>query len=320
MTLQELFRTSNFDQAFAYISKFHPKSANSRFPYTVAYEYLCQIEAKPGIEICFTKRPLYEDDCAPDVNVWCSVLEGINWNEAMGAEVVVSDEITDAPLDMIVGMALWHITFYGFSPDEQHETFENWSRDEEPVHDEPEDEDDILSDATKALYPDMNSMLELPDGEYDRLYDIYSAACLKELTEKAENGDKYAQFFLARIFDEGYYGVEVNPDKAFELYQKSATQGFYRAQNNLGRCYSQGIGTDKNIEKAKEYYELATHSPHTQGVPEENLGFVELDSGNKERALYWFGEAAKKGSISSKPFIWYLERTPKWTSLVSFVQ
>ena len=97
MTLQELFRTSNFDQAFAYISKFHPKSANSRFPYTVAYEYLCQLKAKPGIEICFTKRPLDEDDCAPDVNVWCSVLEGIDWNEAMGAEVVVSDEITNAP-------------------------------------------------------------------------------------------------------------------------------------------------------------------------------------------------------------------------------
>jgi hypothetical protein len=77
MTLQELFRTSNFDQAFVYISKFHPKSANNRFPYTVAYEYLCQREAKLGIEICFTERRFGKDDYASDVNVWCSEQEDL---------------------------------------------------------------------------------------------------------------------------------------------------------------------------------------------------------------------------------------------------
>ena len=44
MTLQQLFRTANFDQAFTYITKFHPKSANSRFPYQVAFEWLCELE------------------------------------------------------------------------------------------------------------------------------------------------------------------------------------------------------------------------------------------------------------------------------------
>lgn len=50
MTLQQLFRTADFDQAYAYITKFHLKSANSRFPFQVAFEWLCEVEPVSTVE------------------------------------------------------------------------------------------------------------------------------------------------------------------------------------------------------------------------------------------------------------------------------
>ena len=40
-------------------------------------------------------------------------------------------EAEQVPLDMIAGICLWHITFYGFNPDEEEETF-NHSDDQKP--------------------------------------------------------------------------------------------------------------------------------------------------------------------------------------------
>ncbi|RHZ64842.1 hypothetical protein Glove_320g26 [Diversispora epigaea] len=44
-------------------------------------------------------------------------------------------------------------------------------------------------------------------------------------------------------------GVEKNQEKAFELYLKSAEKGIPIGQNNVGWCYINGIGTPKNTAK-----------------------------------------------------------------------
>jgi len=45
-------------------------------------------------------------------------------------------------------------------------------------------------------------------------------------------------------------GVEINKAKAFEFYVKSAKQNYNNAQNNLGTFYENGIGIEKDLEKA----------------------------------------------------------------------
>ena len=56
-------------------------------------------------------------------------------------------------------------------------------------------------------------------------------------------------------------GVSKNYKKAFEWYQKSALQGQYDAQNNLGFMYESGTGTSKNFKKAFEL-DLKTNPLH----------------------------------------------------------
>lgn len=314
MTLQQLFRTANFDQAFTYITKFHPKSANSRFPFQVAFEWLCEVEpVTTDEEIEVIKRPFDEDDEAPDVYVWCSHLEGCDWSEAMGLNVVLAPEVKDAPIDMVVGMCLWHLTFYGLSQEVQTEGFESMLSDDEdtPNSNEPDDESDILSEETRSLYPDIDGFLE---DDYDEKYAAYSEAVIKELTQRAANGETWPQFFLAKIYSEGYYGITPDLSRAIDLYKLAATKGLYRAQNNLAAFYENGIVVEKDTLKARELYKVAAQEPTNNGVPEENLGHLELEEGNRQEAIKWFKQAADKGNTVCKSYVWYLELdAPKWT-------
>jgi TPR repeat protein len=63
-----------------------------------------------------------------------------------------------------------------------------------------------------------------------------------------------AQYDLALMYHYGE-GVAVDAKKAFELFKKSAEQGYADAKNNLSVFYERGIGVDKNAEKAQYWRE-----------------------------------------------------------------
>ena len=44
---------------------------------------------------------------------------------------------------------------------------------------------------------------------------------------------------------------------SFKYYKLSADKGNTTAQNNLGNCYLNGIGTEKDYEIAFKYYKLS---------------------------------------------------------------
>lgn len=56
-----------------------------------------------------------------------------------------------------------------------------------------------------------------------------------ELQNKAEQGDAKAQYELGRCYNNAK-GVEKNLEKAFYWFKKAAEQGLAKAQNNLGYC------------------------------------------------------------------------------------
>ena len=69
---------------------------------------------------------------------------------------------------------------------------------------------------------------------------------------RAENGNAISQFNLGYCFDRGSCsGIPQNKEEAIKWYTKSAEQGFEKAQSNLGRCYMEGKGVEKDVEEAK---------------------------------------------------------------------
>ena len=306
MKLQELLRKCDFDKMFEYIVKFDSKSEGSRFAYMVAYELLCDMEAEEGREYDIVPNPYAKKSKGPasEIIVWCSDLEGCSWQKALGAEMNFCPEAEEVPLDMIAGICLWHITFYGFNHDEEEDFFNNMG-DEDSSEDDPAYMVDILSEETKALRPDL---VELGHKEYEKQYRIYRKSYMKELTDLADQGDMYGQFFLAEEYRRGVHGKYINLKKAFPLYQASAELGFYRAQVMLAFCYQYGIGTDVDLDMARIVFKLAGRSRKGHGKPEEHLAMLEVNEENYDEALHWFEEAQRKGNQTVKSYIWYLEK------------
>jgi TPR repeat protein len=53
------------------------------------------------------------------------------------------------------------------------------------------------------------------------------------------------------------YGTDRNPEKAYEFYQKAADKGYLKAQNNIARCYHFGTGVEQDLVKAEHWYRTA---------------------------------------------------------------
>ena len=74
-----------------------------------------------------------------------------------------------------------------------------------------------------------------------------------------ENGDKDAQYNLALLYTNGE-GTEKNLEKAFYWYQKAAENGFEVAMYNLALYYENGKGTEKNLKEAFYWYQTAAEN------------------------------------------------------------
>ena len=102
---------------------------------------------------------------------------------------------------------------------------------------------------------------------------------LKKLMEKG-NGDAFYQ--LAGLYAQGIKGMPQNHAKANELYLKAGELGCAGAYYNLGQSYQHGDGVEIDKKKAKHYWELA--AINGDEMARHNLGCIELEAGNHQRA------------------------------------
>ena len=75
---------------------------------------------------------------------------------------------------------------------------------------------------------------------------------LNTLITKADQSDVKAMIKLADY----YRGID-NLDKAFKYVHKSTLYSYPEGERKLGYYYERGIGCDKDLVKARQYYELA---------------------------------------------------------------
>ena len=102
-----------------------------------------------------------------------------------------------------------------------------------------------------------------------------------------------------------HYKREEKFSQAFELYMKSAKQGFAPAQVNLSRCYENGWGVEKDNHKAVEW--LTTAAEQGYAIAQHFLGFhygqgicVERDN---KKAFEWYTKAAEQGHARAQFYL-----------------
>ena len=120
---------------------------------------------------------------------------------------------------------------------------------------------------------------------------------IKNLIQKAEDGDAKAQLSLGAYFSTGKR-VEKNYETALQFYLMAAEQGNMKAQYATGCFYYEGKGTIQNKEKAFQFFSLAAKQGHMKA--QFALGhFYQYDSdqnqSNYKKAIEWYEKAAKQG-------------------------
>jgi TPR repeat protein len=91
----------------------------------------------------------------------------------------------------------------------------------------------------------------------------------------AKSGNVNGMCSLGYCYENGIQ-TSVDRQKTFELYQKAANLGNARGINNLGGCYREGIGTKIDKQKAFELYQKAANLGNALAI--NNLGYC-YDSG-----------------------------------------
>ena len=113
--------------------------------------------------------------------------------------------------------------------------------------------------------------------------------------QQAEQGDKVAQFYLAKFYDTSVH-TPVDHAKAFEWYEKSANQGYANAQNNLATYYSQGKVVRVNKAKAIELWTQAAQQNHLTAMVNLGIALLTEDNPNSHKqGLAWLIRADKHG-------------------------
>ena len=108
--------------------------------------------------------------------------------------------------------------------------------------------------------------------------------------ENAELGHATAQNNLGYCYENGL-GVEKDFIAASNWYRKAANQGYSLAQYNMGRCYYYGGGVEKNLEKAAEWFLKAIEQGHLGA--QTMLG----DCYDGEEAFKLHLNAAERGNV-----------------------
>ncbi len=81
-----------------------------------------------------------------------------------------------------------------------------------------------------------------------------------------------------------------NLRKAAELFKRAHELGCARAANNLGVCYEQGAGVERDIEQAFTCYKDAADRKYAQGM--FNLGYLYLQKAKTTKLMEHFERAA----------------------------
>ena len=127
------------------------------------------------------------------------------------------------------------------------------------------------------------------------------AANIDELKKAAEQGDAQAQYNLGICYANGN-GVEKNFSEAVKWWRKAAEQGVALAQGNLGACYNLGYGVEKNPTEAVKWCRKAAE----QGIAEAQFclgACYALGDGvekNPTEAVKWYRKAAEQGNAPAQ--------------------
>ena len=109
------------------------------------------------------------------------------------------------------------------------------------------------------------------------------------LQRGAELGNVHAQSLFGIVSEEaGDY------ERAREWYERAAAQGDTDAEYNLGLLYDEGLGVERDLSKAAEFFHRAALKGHVHAAASYGY-FLDTERNDYTGAMKWYEKAASQG-------------------------
>ena len=115
----------------------------------------------------------------------------------------------------------------------------------------------------------------------------------KRVKKQMDKGNALAFVALGSCYTSGTHGLPQDHQKAHELFLKSGELGCAGAYYTLGQKFRVGESVEKDVRKAKHYFELAAVMGSLDA--RYNLGVEDYNAGNHQRAMKHFIISSKAG-------------------------
>ena len=124
---------------------------------------------------------------------------------------------------------------------------------------------------------------------------------LKQLTAE-ETADPEALFFLANCYGNGALSLEVDHERAFQLYESAAKLQHPPSAYRTAVCLEIGAGTRQDVQRAVRFYERAAEYGDVAAMYKIGMillrGLLEQKS-NPRAAITWLQKAAEKADVEN---------------------
>lgn len=115
----------------------------------------------------------------------------------------------------------------------------------------------------------------LLDQAYELYYRQEFAASTDLLRKSAELGNAWAQAYYGERLKTGF-AAEQNLTEAVKWLRKAAKQECPEAYYQLGICYENGEGVERNLDKAEELFRKAQQAPDFAASAQRSLERIEI--------------------------------------------
>ena len=160
--------------------------------------------------------------------------------------------------------------------------------------------DPTAAAATAPAAPNPDAVAQF--GEGARRIEAHDFTGVEALQKSANLGYAPAEFYLAKLYEEGAAGLKKDSAEARRWTERAAEGGDRKAMHNLALYYFEGTGGPKNTTTAAEWFHRAadlglTDSQYNLGrLYEEGFGVAQ----NPAEAYKWYLIAAQSGDAESR--------------------